>query len=80
MREFLVFNPKRKEELRVQCDSMDTAVTVAVFRNHWRVDDCIATEIDEYTENDDFCLSSLNFTCNNISGKYSFNIMLDKSL
>lgn len=52
---YLVINVKKKEEQRCICDDMDMAVTMAVVLNRWRIDDCIATEIDEYTENDEFC-------------------------
>ena len=46
--EYLVINTKLKKEQRCICDDMDMAVTMAVVLNHWRIDDCIATEIEEY--------------------------------
>lgn len=53
--EYLVINVKKKEEQRCICDDMDMAVTMAVVLNCWRIDDCIATEIDEYLEDGECC-------------------------
>lgn len=54
-KEFLVVNVKNGKEQRCICDDIDMAVTMAVVLNHWWIDDCIAMEIDEYTEDGECC-------------------------
>lgn len=46
--EYLVMNIKEKAEQKVICDDIDTAVLCAVVLHGWWIDDCIATEIEEY--------------------------------
>lgn len=53
--EYLVMNIKKGKEQKVICDSMDTAVMCAVVLNGWWIDDCIATEIDDYLEDGECC-------------------------
>lgn len=52
---YLVRNTKTHEEQSCICDTMDTAVIMAVVLNGWRIDDCIATEIEEYLEDGEYC-------------------------
>lgn len=53
--EYLVRNTKTHEELHCITDDMDFAVDIAVVLNHWRIDDCIATELGDYLEDGECC-------------------------